>query len=156
MSNEHKKFFHFATYMPILFLLMLGVAISIYAVIPMHFFNQKSHLSTLIIGGILFIIGSGIVIATEVIKQPFMEIVHSREYRDFMRGMYRFSRHPITIGFIAMFLGIGFILNSFSFIVIAMVFSGIMASIIVPRYEEAMAALSQTYNEYRKHVRRWL
>ena len=156
MSNEHKKFFHFATYMPVLFLIMLGVAVAIYMIIPIHFFNQKSHISTLIVGGILFIIGSGIIITTEIVKQPFMKAVQSHEYKEFMHGMYRFSRHPITIGFIAMFFGVGFILNSLSFIMISIVFSGIMAIVVVPRYEEAMLALSKAYDEYRKHVRRWI
>lgn len=156
MSNEHKQFFHFATYIPVLFLIMLGVALSIYAFEPLHLFGSKTNLVTLVVGGALFLAGTSIVIATEIVKQPFGSIAHSQEYRDFMRGMYKYSRHPITLGFIAMFFGLGFILNSFSFILVSVVFSLMIAFIVVPRYEQAMVALSQTYDEYRKHVRRWI
>lgn len=156
MSNEQKKFFHFATYMPVMFLVMLGIALGMYAVLPMHLAGVKTHPVTMALGIALFVIGTGIVIATEVVKQPFMKAAQSHEYREFMHGMYRFSRHPITIGFMGMFFGIGFVLNSLSFIIISLVFSMIVAVIVVPRYEQAMVALSQTYDEYRKHVRRWI
>lgn len=156
MSNEHKQFFHFATYMPVMFLVMLGFALGMYAVLPMHFTGTKTHPVTMALGITLFVIGTGIVIATEVVKQPFMKAAQSHEYQEFMHGMYRFSRHPITIGFLAMFFGIGFVLNSLSFVIMSLVFSMIVAVIVVPRYEQAMVALSQTYDEYRKHVRRWI
>lgn len=156
MSSEQRNFFHLSTYIPMLFIVMFVAAMGVYFIAPMYFTGLKSNPITMTVGLLLMVSGTTIVIATEMVKTPFISLTQKKQYRDFMHGMYRFSRHPITVGFLTMFFGVGFVLNSFSFVMMGLVLFVLLAAILVPKYEKAMVALSSTYDEYRRHVRRWI
>lgn len=156
MSNEQKKFFHLATYIPASFMVMFAVALGIYFVSPVYFTGTVSSPITMIIGIIMILLGSVVVLSAERVKSPFMTIIKSHHVADFMHGMYRISRHPTTLGSLIMFFGIGFVLNSFSFVLMGLVLFGMLSFIVMPSYENTMAALCSAYDDYRHKVRRWL
>ena len=73
------------------------------------------------------------------------------------RGIYKYSRHPGTIGFLLMLFGFGFIVNSSSIVLFTWFFSSILSWIVIPIVERHMLAFcGDEYKEYCSKVRMWL
>lgn len=72
-------------------------------------------------------------------------------------GVYRFSRHPMYLGFVLILLGISLLLGSISPSVIVIAFT-ILLEIVFIRVEEKM--LNETFQEewrqYKSKARRWI
>ena len=72
-------------------------------------------------------------------------------------GVYRFSRHPMYLGFVLILLGISLLLGSISPYVVVLIFA-ILMEIVFIRVEEEM--LNETFQEewrqYKSKVRKWI
>jgi len=72
-------------------------------------------------------------------------------------GVYRYSRHPMYLGFVLILLGISLFLGSISPNVIVIIFA-ILMEIVFIRVEEEM--LNETFQEewrqYKSKVRKWI
>ena len=72
-------------------------------------------------------------------------------------GVYRYSRHPMYLGFVLILLGISLLLGSISPYVVVLMFA-ILMDIVFIRVEEEM--LSETFQEewrqYKSKVRKWI
>jgi protein-S-isoprenylcysteine O-methyltransferase Ste14 len=71
-------------------------------------------------------------------------------------GWYRFTRHPMYVGFFLLVLGIAVLLGSLTPFVVLLPFGWIMHVFMV--YEERRMAetFGEAYAEYANRVRRWL
>ena len=73
------------------------------------------------------------------------------------RGIYKYSRHPGTIGFLLMLFGFGFIVNSSAIVLFAWFFSSVLSWLVIPVVERHMIAFcGDEYKEYCSKVRMWL
>ncbi len=72
-------------------------------------------------------------------------------------GVYRYSRHPMYLGFVLILLGISLLLGSISPYVVVLIFSILMELVFI-RVEEDM--LNETFQEewrqYKSKVRKWV
>lgn len=72
-------------------------------------------------------------------------------------GVYRYSRHPMYLGFVLILLGISLLLGSISPYVVVLIFT-ILMEIVFIRVEEEM--LNETFQEewrqYKSKVRKWI
>ncbi len=72
-------------------------------------------------------------------------------------GVYRYSRHPMYLGFVLILLGISLLLGSISPYVVVLMFA-ILMDIVFIRVEEEM--LSETFQkewrQYKSKVRKWI
>jgi protein-S-isoprenylcysteine O-methyltransferase Ste14 len=72
-------------------------------------------------------------------------------------GVYRYSRHPMYLGFVLILLGISLLLGSISPYVVVLIFA-ILMEIVFIRVEEEM--LSETFQgewrQYKSKVRKWI
>lgn len=72
-------------------------------------------------------------------------------------GVYRYSRHPMYLGFVLILLGISLLLGSISPYVVVLIFA-ILMEIVFIRVEEEM--LNETFQEewrqYKSKVRKWI
>ncbi len=72
-------------------------------------------------------------------------------------GVYRYSRHPMYLGFVLILLGISLLLGSISPYVVVLIFSILMELVFI-RVEEDM--LNETFQEewrqYKSKVRKWI
>ncbi len=74
-----------------------------------------------------------------------------------IRGPYRFTRNPMFLGELMLWLGWAFFYGSVTVLVVFLLLSGIMNFIAVPREErELEAKFGEGYREYREKVPRWL
>lgn len=73
------------------------------------------------------------------------------------KGPFRFSRHPMYLGFVLFLLGIVIVLGSLSsFIAPIMMFITLDRKFIPPEEEQMEKRFGKKYLEYRRRVRRWL
>ena len=72
-------------------------------------------------------------------------------------GVYRFSRHPMFLGFTAVLMGVAFLLRSLSSWLIVPIFAMLMEIIFI-RVEERMLEqkFCQDWLDYKRKVRRWI
>ncbi|HEY49812.1 MAG TPA: isoprenylcysteine carboxylmethyltransferase family protein [Dehalococcoidia bacterium] len=66
-------------------------------------------------------------------------------------GLYRYSRHPMYVTQLVMFIGVGIACASWVFLLFTVVYSVIMLACAVP---EEQACLEKYGNAYREHLRR--
>jgi protein-S-isoprenylcysteine O-methyltransferase Ste14 len=72
-------------------------------------------------------------------------------------GPFRFSRHPMYLGMVAILLGVGVLLGSVSAFAGAIAFFVIMSVVFIPAEERAMEeTFGEKYLDYKARVRRWL
>lgn len=72
-------------------------------------------------------------------------------------GPFRFSRHPMYLGMVAIVLGVALLLGSASSFVgpVAMIVT--LEALFIPHEERSLeATFGATYTDYKKRVRRWL
>ena len=72
-------------------------------------------------------------------------------------GMFRFSRHPMYLGFALALLGIAVIMGSITPFIVVIIFT-ILMEVIFIRIEESMVAekFGDEWIEYKKSTRKWL
>jgi len=72
-------------------------------------------------------------------------------------GIYRHTRNPIYVAFMALYLGIGFVLGNAWILILALPFLLILHFGVVAREERYLEAkFGEAYRSYRRRVRRWL
>ena len=72
-------------------------------------------------------------------------------------GVYRFSRHPMYLGFVLILFGLSLLLGSISPYIVVMVFA-ILMDVVFIRVEERMleAKFGDAWKAYKSKVRRWI
>ncbi len=72
-------------------------------------------------------------------------------------GPYRFSRNPIYLGFMCLYLGLGIFLNNLWIFVLGAPLFITVQAVIVAREEDYLAGkFGEEYSDYCQSVRRWL
>ena len=72
-------------------------------------------------------------------------------------GPFRFSRHPMYLGFVVLLLGVSFILGSLSCLLVPIImFITLEIKFISIEEKQMEKAFGKKYLEYKNHVRRWL
>ena len=72
-------------------------------------------------------------------------------------GPYSFSRNPIYLGFMCLYLGLGIFLNNLWIFVLGALLVATIQALIVAREEDYLAGkFGEEYGEYCQSVRRWL
>jgi len=71
-------------------------------------------------------------------------------------GIFRFTRHPMYLGFVLILLGIAMLMGSFTPYLVVIVFAIFMDTVFI-RYEEKTLeeAFGEAWLDYKKKVRRW-
>jgi len=71
-------------------------------------------------------------------------------------GPYRFSRHPMYLGMIAISAGIAALLGTVTPLIVASLFTVLLALRFVPAEEQAMERVfGEAWGRYRRRVRKW-
>lgn len=72
-------------------------------------------------------------------------------------GPYRFTRNPMYLAFILLYLGVSLLINSFWTLLLLPLVLFILYTAVIRREERYLtAAFGPAYDEYRTRVRRWL
>jgi protein-S-isoprenylcysteine O-methyltransferase Ste14 len=121
----------------------------------------RQHPSTLNLLGLLpVIVGYSVNLWTYVLHLASapqrVELVLAPSYL-VTRGPYRFSRNPMYVATMAIYLGWTFFYGSLAVLILAAVWAVVYAFMIVPREEHALQARhGDTYLQYKAKVPRWL
>jgi protein-S-isoprenylcysteine O-methyltransferase Ste14 len=74
-----------------------------------------------------------------------------------LRGPYRFTRNPMYVAELGLWLGWALFFGSLSVLIVCLLFWLIVGLVVLPREERGLeAAFSQTYLQYKDRVPRWL
>ena len=97
-------------------------------------------------------------VAHESLKRIGTAIQTNRSASAFVtRGPYRFSRHPMYVGGLAFFVGIGLIAGSLWILTFAIPLALYLALYVVPREEDYLVrTFGDDFRQYCRKVRRWL
>lgn len=72
-------------------------------------------------------------------------------------GPYRFSRNPMYLGIVMIFLGVTLFMGTAPFFLVVAIYFVILNSVFIPFEEQKLgSAFGPAYLEYKKRVRRWL
>jgi protein-S-isoprenylcysteine O-methyltransferase Ste14 len=72
-------------------------------------------------------------------------------------GLFRYSRHPMYLGMVIALLGIILILGSLSPIIILPIFIVLISrKFITPEEKMLLSTFGETYEKYKKQVRKWI
>ena len=72
-------------------------------------------------------------------------------------GPYRFSRNPMYLGIVMIFLGVAVFMGTPPFFLGAAIYFVILNSVFIPFEEQKLvSAFGSEYLEYKRRVRRWL
>lgn len=143
-------------YIPIIFIVSLVVALLLFKVFPRRLFESATVAMAV---GIFFLAwGTIMVIWTEFSHHNLNELFSGKlTAADLARGVYKYSRHPGTIGFLLMFFGFGFFINSITIVLFAWFISSVLSWTVIPVVEKHMKVFcGDEYGKYRENVRMWL
>ena len=74
-----------------------------------------------------------------------------------VEGPFRFTRHPMYLGFVSILLGLAFVLNNAVTLLLPMAMLMTMQILFVSREEQTLEEIfGDDYRHYKKRVRRWL
>ncbi|MFT4837417.1 MAG: protein-S-isoprenylcysteine O-methyltransferase Ste14 [Psychromonas sp.] len=140
----------------IIFLFTVIAGFILQYVAPVHFF--ASGIFILVLSTIVLI--AGILIAVWALKTMKTEKVSPNHYTPtaklIVAGPYQYSRNPMYISMILVYLGITLLLNSLWFFVLLMPMSILVCrGIIQPEEMFLEAYFGEEYKNYKKRVRRW-
>jgi protein-S-isoprenylcysteine O-methyltransferase Ste14 len=143
-------------YIPIIFVVSLILALLLFKVFPRRLFD--SSLVAMIVGLFFLAWGTIMVIWTEFSHHNLSELFSGTlTATDLSRGVYRYSRHPGTIGFLLMFFGFGFFVNSITIVLFAWLISSLLSWFVIPVVERHMKVFcGDEYGKYCQNVRMWL
>lgn len=72
-------------------------------------------------------------------------------------GVFRFTRHPMYLGFVLILLGIAVLFGSFTPYIVVLVFTIFMDTVFIKHEEKKLeGTFGQAWLEYKKMVRRWI
>lgn len=143
-------------YIPLLFVVSLIASLLLFRIFPHRLFDSST---VAIVMGIFFSTwGTVMVLWAEFSHHKLSELFAGTvTCTDLERGVYKYSRHPGTIGFLLMFFGFGFFVNSITIILFAWFISSVLSWIVIPIVERHMKTFcGEEYNKYCQNVRMWL
>lgn len=144
-----------STYLPVLFLIALVFSLFVFRYFPMRIFNNINI--PIYLGVILFAIGTPMILFAEQERHELLSFTESSVCNDFKRGIYKYSRHPGTLGFMLLFFGFGFFLNSVIVIVCAAIHMIALTILYIPWVEnDTLKICGEGFKEYKKSVRMWI
>jgi protein-S-isoprenylcysteine O-methyltransferase Ste14 len=156
MNKHLKAFMGVVSATPVIFLLGMATALLAYFLFPypIYFAAQNIFLA---LGIVLLVGGTATVFWANKISRLFHKSLVMHTCFDFMRGPYRYSRHPGALSMILMFLGFAFIANSITVIILTLVIFVLLTFVFIPMEERAlMADCKESYEDYKNRVRMWL
>ncbi len=141
---------------PTYFLIYLGAAIALHFLFPVARIVQAPYTFL----GLLLIV-SGVVLnvwADSLFKREKTTVKPFEKPSTLVtEGPFRFSRHPMYLGFVSILLGLAVFLGSLvPFLTpVAMILT--LETMFIPYEESEMeATFGEAYRHYKKRVRRWL
>lgn len=148
------KFFKLSTYIPMLFLLVMGLSLIFFRLYPVRISYRIEVIVA--IGIVLFIVGSLLIFLSEKTRNTLFDFSENLTCYDFAVGIYKKSRYPGAFGFILLFLGFACFLNSYAVLFTAIIFFFILSFIIIPIIEKKkIEYCGDAYREYMQMVRMW-
>lgn len=159
METERAKLKYYklsSFYIPLFFVVSLVVSLLLFRLFPHRLFD--SSVVAVAMGIFFSAWGTIMVLLAEFSHHRLNELFSGTvTCNDFSRGIYKYSRHPGTIGFLLMFFGFGFFVNSITIILFAWFISSILSWVVIPIVEKHMKAFcGEEYNKYCQNVRMWL
>jgi protein-S-isoprenylcysteine O-methyltransferase Ste14 len=143
-----------STYLPVLFLIALVFSLIMFRIFPIRLFNNVDL--PLYLGFILFGAGTPLILLAERERHELLSMNETSVCSDFQTGIYKFSRHPGTLGFMVMFFGFGLFLNSGIVIICGVVHMIALTILYIPWVEnDTIKICGEGYIEYKKRVRMW-
>lgn len=156
-EQEKLKYYRISSfYIPILFVVALIGSLVLFRFFPHRLFDSST---IAVIMGIIFSVwGTIMVVWCEFSHHNLAQLFSGTlTCNDLSRGIYKYSRHPGTIGFLLMFFGFGFFVNSITIILVAWLVSSILSWVVIPIVENHMKAFcGEEYIKYCSKVRMWL
>jgi protein-S-isoprenylcysteine O-methyltransferase Ste14 len=73
-----------------------------------------------------------------------------------IKGLYRYSRHPVYLSFFLMFIGTAIASASWLFLLLTIVFLILMNILVVPEERFCLEEYGDTYREYMSRTPRWI
>ena len=73
-----------------------------------------------------------------------------------IKGLYRYSRHPVYLSFFLVFIGTGIASASWLFLLLTIVFTILMNILVVPEEHFCLEEYGDTYREYMNRTPRWI
>lgn len=144
-----------STYLPILFLIALGFSLLVFRYFPQRILDNADL--TVYLGFFLFIVGSPLILLAEQERTELLSLNEATTCHEFKTGIYKYSRHPGTLGFMLMFFGFGFFLNSITVIVCAIIHMIALTVLYIPWVEkDTLKICGDAYRQYQQQVRMWL
>lgn len=71
------------------------------------------------------------------------------------KGIYRFSRHPMYVGYFFFYLGLGLLMSSYLYLIVLMIFQICTHQIILAEEKECLKTFGASYQDYMQEVRRY-
>jgi len=143
---------------PLIFLIPLGTgALLHYLVLELSLLSN--HALGHIIGWPLVAIGIGLMlIAVYNLRSSGEDVdVRSPTHAIVERGLYKYSRNPIYLGFIIIYLGLALVLNTWWLLIFLPIAVAVTHYGVILHEEKYLTAkLGQPYQAYLAKVRRWL
>jgi protein-S-isoprenylcysteine O-methyltransferase Ste14 len=94
----------------------------------------------------------GFVISTAAL----FSIAATKPGEPFTTGMYRYSRHPIAIGTLLPFIGVGIATASWLFLVLSAILMVISHFLAITEESATTKKFGDAYREYMKRTPRWI
>lgn len=150
------KFLKLSSYIPLLFLVALGFSLLFFRVFPVRIFHNPTIAVGL--GIFFFIIGTTLAVLSELTRHRMFSIMSDAlTCEDFESGIYKYSRHAGTFGFLLLFFGFGFVLNSIAVIIVVFLHFVLLSLVFIPIIEHEMKKVcGDSYRKYCENVRMWI
>jgi protein-S-isoprenylcysteine O-methyltransferase Ste14 len=114
------------------------------------FIPLKAGTLWLLVGLLVYLIGIAIFLSS-IITAARTPIGHI-----FSGGMFLFSRHPMYLSFLIIFVGISLASASWLFLILSMAWMYFPLSQVVSEEQGCLEAFGENYREYMKNTPRWL
>ena len=115
------------------------------------FFNRLQLSNGLEYLGIFFY-----VVGLVIIGQSIYSFAQTKSETFSQNGIYRFSRHPMYVGYFIFYLGIGFLMASYVYLILLTIFQICAHQIILAEEKWCLETFGVSYENYMKKVRRYL
>lgn len=156
-----KKFVSIVSVAPLLYLAGLAVSLFLYFIMPWPLVGMRAEPVLLGVGMAFIVLATLLVFWAQGISRKGAHrptvISAGPVCEDFMRGPYKYMRHPGALGLMIMFAGFVLVVNSLVMAVLLVLFVIAETVWFVPAEEaEYMESCPEAYAEYRRRVRMWL
>lgn len=142
---------------PLIFVALLLLSIALHWIAPMHI-PGKYHWVRYPIGAHLIIVAGALALrAYHLMRKHKTPVDFSNPTRVIItEGPFRYTRNPLYLSLLMLFLGIAIALNSLWFIPFFVCMFAMFNAIAKKEEAYLEARFGEVYSKYRKSVRRWL